>query len=360
MTMLERADLRDLRAYAPSAIGGVDLDLRDNVNPWGAPPSTRRMLASAADGISRYPSVGVLALTTAIAADAGVRAGEVVTGCGSDDVIDSLLRAVASPGDRVAHPEPSFGMIPAFARINGLEPVGVPLLPNGAADVDGLLATGARVIYVCSPNNPTGTVTPEPEIRRLVRCARGVVLVDEAYAEFGIADDLRREAPPAGNMLVTRTFSKAWGLAGLRVGYGVGNAELVAAVAKTRGPYKVNSLAAAAAAAAISQDGEWMRSRASETCAVRDELAASIRGRPGVTPWESHGNFIFAAIDINATEDTAASAAVRAAARFATLGIGVRAFESLPGIGDAVRIGLVRPEAVRRLIHAFDEVWPCA
>ena len=113
-------------------------------------------------------------------------------------------------------------MVPRFARLNGLEPVGVPLRPDGAADIDGLLATGARVIYLCSPNNPTGTITPESEFRRCIAEAPGVVLLDEAYAEFAApgrsAVALTAEHP---NLIVMRTFSKWAGLAGLRVGYSV-------------------------------------------------------------------------------------------------------------------------------------------
>lgn len=353
MTIIERAALRDLRAYSSPAIDGVDLDLRDNVCPWGAPPSAAEVLSTVGGDIVRYPDADATLLRQAIGRDAGVLATEVVAGCGSDDVLDSVLRAVASPGDRVAHADPSFGMIPLFARINGLEPVGVPLLPGGAADVDGLLATGARVIYLCSPNNPTGTVTSASEIRRLIREAPGAVVIDEAYAEFADGEDLRPEAPAHGRVLVTRTFSKAWGLAGLRVGYGVGGAALVAAVAKARGPYKVSTVGAAVAAAAVTRDGPWMRARAAEARLVRDELVLALRGRVGVTAWESKGNFIFA------TVGGAPHAASRAAGRFAALGIAVRAFESLTGIGGAVRIGLVQQGSVERLRRAFDEVWPC-
>jgi histidinol-phosphate aminotransferase len=152
-------------------------------------------------------------------------------------------------------------------------------------------------------------------------------------------------------VLVTRTFSKAWGLAGLRVGYGVGDAALVAAVTAARGPYKVNAAAAIAATAALLEDGPWMRAHAAEARGIRDDLISALASRPGVRPWHSHGNFIFASID---------GPASRVASRFAALGIGVRAFEALPGIGAAVRMGVVQREQVPRLLRAFDEVWPCA
>lgn len=351
MTGLRREERRELIAYSPAALPGVDLDLRDNVNPWGAPPAALRAMGEQRIDVSCYPDHVMLVLRELIGLDAGVGAAEVVVGCGSDDVIDAFLRAMTHPGDRIAHPDPTFGMVRAFALLNGLEAVGVPLLPGGAMDVDGMIATGARVIYACSPNNPTGTVTPQDDIRRLIARAPGVVLVDEAYAEFADDCDLRAEAPTGARVLVTRTFSKAWGLAGLRIGYGVGAASLVDAIATARGPYKVNSLAAQATAAALREEGAWMRARAADARSIRDALISALASRRGVRPWASSGNFVFATVDGSAAE---------VARRFAALGIGVRAFESLRGIGSAVRFGLVRREAVPRLVRAFDEVWPCA
>ncbi len=205
MTALARAGLERIPAYAPAAMPQLDLDLRDNVNLWGTAPAALAAVRGAdAALLAAYPSVSAGTLTSTLAERLGVRADEVVAGCGSDDLIDAAFRAVASPGERVAHMEPSFSMVPRFARLNGLEPVGVPLRPDGAADIDGLLATGARIIYLCSPNNPTGTVTPEAEIRRCIAEAPGIVMVDEAYAEFAAAPDWRAESPGLERVLVLR------------------------------------------------------------------------------------------------------------------------------------------------------------
>lgn len=351
MTFLARAGLDRIPTYSPATLAGVDVDLRDNINLWGSPPAAIAALRACAGDVAQYPESGGRSLVTELASRIGVATDEVVAGCGSDDVIDSFMRAVALPGDLVAHPDPTFGMIPVFARLSGLQPVGVPLRPDGSADVDGLLDTGARVIYLCSPNNPTGTVTPAGEIQRLVERAPGVVLVDEAYAEFADAIDWRAKAPSMGNVLVTRTFSKAWGLAGLRVGYGVGGAALVAAVAKSRGPYKVSLPAEAAATATLRSDGVWMSEHVRAARAARDTLSAHLRQRRGVHPWPSHGNFVFASVDGSARE---------IAARFAARGIGVRAFEDLAGIGDAVRIGVAPADSMARVLRAAEEIWPCA
>ena len=155
--------------------GRIDLDLRDNVNLRGAPPSALGAIQAAATDAWRYPEAEADRLAEAIAADAGALPREVVAGCGSDDIIDSFLRAMSAPGDVLAHPEPTFGMIASFARLNGLRTVGVPLLADGSADVDALVAVGATITYVATPNNPTGTVTPPDAMRRLIEETRADV-----------------------------------------------------------------------------------------------------------------------------------------------------------------------------------------
>lgn len=350
MIGIAREGLDRIPAYVPTPLVGVDLDLRDNVNLWGAPPNAMRAVRTAgAESLNAYPAVSSAALTAAIAERLGVRVDEVAAGCGSDDLLDVAFRAVASPGERVAHAEPTFAMVPRFARLNGLEPVGVPLLADGAADVDGLLATGARIIYLCSPNNPTGTITPESEIRRLIAQAPGIVIVDEAYAEYSVARDWRVEVPAMERVMVLRTFSKAWGLAGLRVGYGVGSRALVDAVVRSRGPYKVNALGELAAVTAMREDGDWMRAAVAEARENRARLDALVRGRPGVRPWSSEGNFVFWQLEQDA---------FAAAARFAERGIGVRAFSGLPGIGEALRIGMAPWPMLQRVADLVPEIWP--
>lgn len=347
--MLLRADLARVPAYAPARLEGVSLDLRDNTNLWGAPPAALVALRTVEDSlVSTYPSVGASSLVATLAAQIGVSSENIVAGCGSDDVIDACLRAVGAAGAHVAYSDPSFAMVPTFARLNRLEPIGVPLLASGAMDVDGLLATNAALIYVCSPNNPTGTTTPRDELVRLFDAAPGVVLLDEAYAEFCDAPDMRQEAARRENVLVTRTFSKAWGLAGMRVGYGVGGPALVSAVAAARGPYKVNALAERAATAALTQDVEWMRAAAAAAREVRDRFARTLQGRVGVTVFKSEANFVF--LGVQSARDVAA--------RFQAQGIGVRAFSGLTGIGDAVRIGVAPWSMMERVVRAAAEVWP--
>jgi histidinol-phosphate/aromatic aminotransferase/cobyric acid decarboxylase-like protein len=150
-------------------------------------------------------------------------------------------------------------------------------------------------------------------------------------------------------VFVLRTFSKAWGLAGLRVGVGVGSCALIDAVVRSRGPYKVNAVADRAATVALAQDAAWVRATVAEAVESRERLDALVEGRRGVRRWPSRANFVVWQVDGNADAF---------AARFAARGIGVRAFRGLPGIGDAIRIGVAPWPMLARLEPVITECWP--
>jgi histidinol-phosphate aminotransferase len=344
---LVRASYRDISLYAPDR-SPCAVDLSDNTNLFGVPPAALAYLhASAESTISRYPTLYAGGLKTALAAYCGVDASEIVTGCGSDDVLDSAIRAVARPGDLVAIPEPSFAMIPLFARMNGLEPIAVPLLPNYDIDAEALLATEARIIYLCSPNNPTGTPATDAAVGRILEEARGLVILDEAYAEFAGRSypvDLRRHA----RVLVVRTMSKAFGLAGLRVGYAIGAAPLVAEVEKSRGPYKVSSVAEYAATAALTEDAAWVRTHVAETVRNRERFATELR-LLGLAPLPSVANFLLARIP----------SAERIAAAMRRDGVAVRPMPGLPLVGDALRISIGPWPMMERALTALRDALAC-
>jgi histidinol-phosphate aminotransferase len=340
-----RAALRAIEPYEPDR-SPVDVDLCDNTNAWGMPPAAARALAAAAgDGIAaRYPSPYGEALKEAAARWLGVSPAMVVTGCGSDDVLDSAIRAFGAPGARVAFPDPTFSMIPVFARLNGLEPVPVPLRGDFDIDAGALLATRAEILYLCSPNNPTGISIRPPVLERIVAEAPGLVVVDEAYVEFAGAS-LAARAPGLGNVLVTRTLSKAFGLAGLRVGYGVGAPAIVREVEKSRGPYSVNALAERAAAAALTEGVSWMEAHAALAVEAREELARRLRAM-GLAPLPSDANFLLVPV-------SAAPGAVELARRMRAGGVAVRALAALPIVGDALRISVGPLAAIDRVVEAL-------
>ncbi len=315
---LARASYRGISLYSPDRTPCA-IDLSDNTNLWGVPPGAARAVREAfASSITRYPPLYATALKEALAGYLGVPGDMIVTGCGSDDVLDSAIRAFAEPGDMIAFPDPSFAMIPIFARMNGLETAPIPLEDGRDIDADAMLATQARIIYLCSPNNPTSTALDISAIERIVERAPGLVILDEAYAEFATRNGLSL-LERSERLLITRTMSKAFGLAGLRIGYAAGAPALVAEVEKSRGPYKVNALAERAAMTALGEDLPWVRDRVAELQANRARLAAELTAL-GLEPMESSANFCF----------VPTSRADELARGLRTGGIAVRPFTDLP------------------------------
>jgi histidinol dehydrogenase len=367
---LVRATYSEIPLYAPETDGGgaCPVDVSDNTNLWGVPPAAGRAIHElSAEAVTRYPMLYGRGLDQAFAHYLAVPPEMVVTGCGSDDVLDCAIRAFAAPGTTVALPDPSFSMIPTFARLNGVEPILVGMretrgeeggqhravgppssrrVPEALdIDPDRLIATGARIIYLCSPNNPTGTALSRAAVEYVVEQAPGLVVLDEAYAEFAGASciDLLVRSE---RLLITRTMSKAFGLAGLRIGYGAGSPALAREVRKSRGPYKVNAVAERAALAALREDREWMLARVAEAVANRERLAAAIVAAGGYHVLPSAANFILVVPD-----ESRLPPAPEIARRMRERGVGVRAFPYLTGIGGALRIG-VGPWAVMERVLA--------
>ena len=336
-----RATIRDVVPY-PTERVPCDADLSDNTNVFGAPPAALRELAtSGRDEITRYPGLYTRRLREALADYAGVRADEVVTGCGSDDVIDSAIRAFAEPGESLAYSDPTFSMIPIFAKVNGVVPVPVPFTPSLDIDANALLATNARVIYVCSPNNPTGVAPSNAAIDRVLEHAPGIVILDEAYAEFAVAGRVA-EGPRHDRLLVTRTLSKAFGMAGFRIGYGTGSPTLIHEIEKVRGPYKENGPGERAAACAVREDVEWMRDLAARAVDIRERFATLLREN-GFEPIPSAANFLL--VPVSDAMSTAVSMRQR--------GIAVRPYPRLRGIGDALRITMAPWPTMERVLDAM-------
>lgn len=345
---LARASYRAISLYAPDRTP-CEIDLSDNTNLWGPPPAAAAVVRDAqASLLTRYPSLYAPVLKETIATYAGVSPDEIVTGCGSDDVLDSAIRAFTEPGQRVAYSDPSFPMVPIFARMNGLDPVAVPLRRDLDIDAERLLETDARIIYVCSPNNPTGTLASPRAIARVLEDAPGIVILDEAYAEFA-GTGYVGSAAGHGRVLVVRTMSKAFGLAGLRIGYGCGAPELVAEVEKSRGPYKISAVAEAAAVAALREDTEWVGTHVDQALHVRAEFARSL-AEIGLAPIPSRANFVLVTVPD----------AVAVAARMRARGVAVRPFPGLTGVGDALRITIGPRPMMQRCLDLLREELACA
>jgi histidinol-phosphate aminotransferase len=338
---LAREGYRDIALYSAPR-GPFSVDLSDNTNLWGAPPAALRALAAArSEDVTRYPIAYEPALAAALADYVGVSPEMVACGCGSDDVLDSAIRAFAEPGEVLCLADPTFSMIPVFARANGLSPVSIPLTRSLEADVDAMLEIGARIIYLCSPNNPTSGALPRRIVEEIVANARGLVIIDQAYVEFG-GDSYIDLASSGRPVLITRTMSKAFGLAGLRVGYGIGSPELIAEVLKARGPYKVNALAERAAIAALESDRAWVAARIGDVVANRFRFRTELAKR-GIVSLESSANFVLIPVG-----DCAA-----VSRRLERAGIRVRALPALAGIGDAIRIAIGPWDMMQRCLDAL-------
>jgi histidinol-phosphate aminotransferase len=343
-----RRSYAELRPYRPDR-RPCAVDLSDNTNLWGSPPAALAALREGAGGEARYPAAQADALREALAGYAGVRPEEVVTGCGSDDVLDSALRALAEPGARLAFPWPTFTMIPDFARMNGLKPVPVALRADGQPDAEALLRAAPDLVYLCSPNNPTGLEAEARTVERLLAESGAVLILDEAYAEFAGAGWLG-SAPAHPRLLVVRTLSKAFGLAGVRVGYAAGSAALVAEVEKSRGPYKVSTPAETAARAALSPAGlAWVRARVEEARSERAFLGAEAARIPGVEPLSSRANFVLLRL-------TGGREAAEVAGALRERGVAVRPFAALPGLGEALRVTVGPRPLLESFLDALAEV----
>jgi len=333
---------RTLGRYAESA-RGCEIDLSDNTNLWGAPPSAARILADAVStGISRYPSAYSGELKAAIAAYLNVDAEMIVGGCGSDDVLDSTIRGVAEPGDTLVELSPTFTMVRAFANVSGLRVLDVSRY--SASVISSIATIDAKVTYLCSPNNPTGETLDLEMIEAVAREVSGIVIVDEAYIEFGGESAIPLLAR-CDNLVITRTFSKAFGLAGLRIGYGVASPGVVERIEAARGPYKVTSVAERVAIEVLVNDIDWVRSTARTACNIREQFTRDLE-EIGVSPIKSQANFVL----IPVKDALAVSDELRGR------GIAVRSFSNLESIGDAIRV-TVGPQAVMtRFVEALAEV----
>ena len=355
---LARAEVRALAAYAPD-VAECAIDVSDNTNLWGAAPAALRALAAVQPAtVARYPALYAGALAPAILRYLRLDSASdlrVVTGCGSDDVLDAAMRAFGPVGSRLAFSAQTFSMIPAFARLNGIEPVAIPLTDSFDVDAERLVACDADITYLCTPNNPTATPLSRAAVEYVVANARGVVIIDQAYAEFApeVFDALvtRHE-----RLLVTRTFSKAFGLAGLRVGYGVSQPELAGYLERARGPYKVNALAERAVLASLEESDDalgWVRAHAALAIEMRARLTAGLRAL-GLAPLPSAGNFVF----------VPTAQARRIASGLRERGILVRVFSGMPRDvavlgaeeGLALRIGVGPATTMDAVLLALSEV----
>ncbi|WEV65495.1 histidinol-phosphate transaminase [Bifidobacterium sp. ESL0764] len=349
MTFKHRAIVDTIPAYkqgkpAPALAGQRSFKISSNENPYPPLPCVQKAIEDQAlDRINRYPDMSGWQVVSRLAKDYEVDPAEIVLGCGSTEVITQLVDLLAGPGDEVIYPWRSFEAYPIIVAGAGATSVQIANRPDGGHDIDAMIAainSRTRLIIVNNPNNPTSTSVSNADARRLMKAVPSdvIVLFDEAYIHFNtaadtsVAMDLYREYP---NIVVAHTFSKAYGLAGLRIGYGIARADVAAGMRKMSIPFGVTQTAQVAAVASLDAKDELMK-RVQALIGERGRIVKALRAQGWDFP-EPYANFFWLPLG----EQTA-----EAESRFKAAGLSTRVFD-----GEGIRISIGETEANDKVIE---------
>lgn len=343
---LARPEIRALQPYSSArmeASGGQVL-LNANESAW-APPGDHELACN------RYPDPQPAPLIDALARLYGVRASQVLVGRGSDEAIDLLVRAFCRAGqDAIAIQPPTFGMYAVSAHIQGASVITVPLAADFTLDVDAVLAAltpAVKLVFVCTPNNPTGQLVPLRDVTRLAQAlaGRALLVVDEAYIEFSDAPSAAALIDQFDNVAVLRTLSKAWALAGARIGTLLANEQVIALLRRIMAPYPLPRPCVALALQALTASGQdAARAHIAVVREQRERMDRALAAVPGVREvLPSQANFLAVRFDD-------ASAVYQ---RLLGAGIVVRDIHRYPQLGDALRITVGLPEENDRVLDVL-------
>ncbi|HLB11864.1 MAG TPA: histidinol-phosphate transaminase [Dehalococcoidia bacterium] len=352
-----RPDIWDIKQYIPieppEVLGrtrGISperiIKLDGNENPYGCSPRVGEALARHR-GYHFYPDPGQQELRKALQNYVGLDASYIIAGSGSDELIDLLLRAVIGPGDKVIDCPPTFGMYRFSTLVCGGRVVDVPrddeyhILPDRVLEA---VDDGTKMIFLASPNNPTGAPLPLEIVPQLLKTGILVVL-DEAYYEFS-GKTMAHEVPRHENLIVLRTFSKWAGLAGLRVGYGIMQEAISRHLWKIKPPYNVNVSAQVAVQETLA-DVPYLMANIEKVIAERERMSQALGDLGFLKPYPSEANFVFCQVLRGRGVE------IRDALR--ERGIFVRYFDT-PLTHDALRISVGRPEDTDVLLEALREI----
>ncbi len=271
--------------------GGSVIKLNTNENPYPPSPRVLQAMSSAADRVRLYPDPLATELRVQAAELYGIDPDQILAGNGSDEILTILLRACIEAGDTVAYPVPTYSLYQTLVEICGGAVRTVPFGPDFALPFEELVAQQARVSFVCNPNAPSGTVTPLTVLRELAPRLAGLLVVDEAYGDFGSVTALPLIADHA-NVVVVRSFSKSFSLAGLRVGIAFAQSRVIRELLKVKDSYNLNRISIAAATAALT-DPEWMRANVERIRNTRRRMHAALSDL-GYSVLPSETNFVLA------------------------------------------------------------------
>jgi len=294
--MFVKPQIHELELYVPGkSVGGIKLSA--NENPFGASPKIKEAVA-AFTSYSRYPDGASKALKKAVAAFLQVDEGQLIFGAGGDEVIQMVSRSILGPGDNIIQAVPTFPQYEHHAIIEGATTKKIPL-KAGVHDLEAMLAAidqRTKIIWVCNPNNPTGTYVDEVSLRQFLEEVPKhiVVVLDEAYVEYADATDFPRTLKLLDlypNVVVLRTFSKVYGLASFRIGFGIGHPDFIKLLEASRLPFNTSTVAQAAALAALSDQG-FVASSVAANAAGRAQYAAFFEAHR-IPNFLSQANFVF-------------------------------------------------------------------
>ena len=341
-----RPAVATLHPYVPGEQPQDRRYIKLNTNESPYPPSPRVLAAireAAHDDLRLYPDPQANALRDRAAAVYGCERDAILVGNGSDELLNLVIRTCVDSADAVVYPFPTYSLYDTLVTIQGGRPVHVPY-PADFRLPEGLAEAGGRITFVCNPNSPSGTGIPLSVVRDLAARVRGLLVVDEAYVDFAdeTALPLASDRP---NVVVLRTFSKSFSLAGMRIGLAFGAPALMTELAKVKDSYNVNRLSIVAATAAL-EDYAWMQQNVARVRATRTRLSAGLAELGyGVLP--SQANFVLARR--SGTDQEATYAALK------THGILVRFFPA-PGLRDALRITVGTDDQTDALLAALRRV----
>lgn len=324
-----------------------DIKLDANESPNNLPPLVWERVMNQLEylAFNRYPDMAVRELRAQIAENFNTNVQNVQIGNGSSEIIMALCQVFGGAGRSIVFPVPSFSMYAVYAQLSDSQPVPVRLNEDFSVSRDKVLAaaeeSNAKLIILCNPNNPTGTVMPHEDIEYIVSQAKCPVLVDEAYFEFygESAVDLMAKYE---NIIIARTFSKAYGLAAARVGYVLGTASIIAMLDRVLMPYHINSLSLATAEILYQMRDEFMPSL-EQIVAERIRLAAALEGIAGIKVYPSETNFLLI--------KTAKSKEL--GEYLSSKNIGIRDFSVVPGLINCIRLTVGTPLENGNLLKAI-------
>ncbi len=318
--------------------------LNTNENPYPPSPAVAEAVERAAGiGLELYPPPFADPLREAAAARYGVSPEQVLAGNGSDELLSICVRATVAPGDTIAYPVPTYSLYRTLAELAGASAREVPAEPGSVPE--SLAGSGARLIFVCSPNSPFGCPVAPADVGRLATTTDALVVADEAYIDFGGESALSLISRHQ-NLIVLRTFSKSFSLAGVRLGLAFANADLIAELAKVKDSYNVSRLAIAAGTAAL-EDYPWMERNVARVTATRERVVGELRAMGFGVP-DSAANFFW-------VDCRKAGGGRRVYETLRVAGVLVRFFDS-NDLRDGVRVTVGTDEAMDRLLDLMKRI----